>query len=177
MQSGPVRTRGGTAGWCLWRLRLCTAALINDRRWTGGFTDRDRWQKMKPVGIYMLSTAGSNHHDDWSAAHTLTKYNSRMQLWNQATVCFIVRGGCLFLSHTWTRVFLAQPFQNFIFYLQFCWSSKMTRPWDSPAGPLGHLRTAVYSVWKQRGQFLNSKTTSKRSTGLNQWTTKHSHSY
>lgn len=31
----------------------------------------------------------------------------------------------------------------------------MTLPWDSPAGPPGHSRTAVCSVWKQRGQFLN----------------------
>ncbi len=111
-----LRTRGGTAGWILWRLRLCTAALINDRHWTGGFTEYDE-KKMKSVNsdqrfVYMtvaacLSTAGSNHHDDWSAAHTL-----QLQLQGAA----VKPGNCmfwgffgLFLTPRWTnREFSAQ---------------------------------------------------------------------
>lgn len=42
----------------------------------------------------------------------------------------------------------------------------MTHPRDPQVGPPGHLRTTLYPVWKQRGQFLNLKTTNKVSSGI-----------
>lgn len=128
-----TRTRGGTAGGGPRRLRLCIAALINDRHWT---EEKDEASLTRPV-VGMYGCPQLNIVTNYCKLSVL--YISHLNKW-RVLQCF-------------------HKLDTKIFYSHFCQSSRRTPPRGLPAGPPGHLRTTLYSAWKQRNisKFKNHK--------------------